>query len=195
MALPHIKAVVVGDGAVGKTALTISFINKSFPADYLPTVADQFQSNMSVDGGLFTLSIWDTAGQEDYARLRTLSYPDTDVFVLCFSIDSLVSFGNILDKWLPEIRHHCPSRPILLVGTKSDLRGDPNIPEENFVEASKGPIMCSNQKLHGYIEVSAKKMENIEDVFKEVVRIHVRTKRDETTSKVNKKSSGKCLIL
>merc|ERR1712048_918357 len=70
------------------------------------------------------LGLWDTAGQEDYDRLRPLSYPQTDVFLVCFSVISSASFENVKTKWVPEIQHHAPGVPILLVGTKSDLRKD-----------------------------------------------------------------------
>lgn len=71
------------------------------------------------------LALWDTAGQEDYDRLRLLSYPDTDVIVMCFSIDLPDSLENIQDKWIPEVKHFCPNVPIILVGNKRDLRFDP----------------------------------------------------------------------
>lgn len=94
-----------------------------------------------VDGKPISLGLWDTAGQEDYDRLRPLSYPQTDVFLVCFSIVSPPSFDNVLSKvswpvdifrrkadimkWYPEISHHAPEVPIILVGTKLDLRDDP----------------------------------------------------------------------
>ena len=64
------------------------------------------------------LVLWDTAGQEDYDRLRPLSYPDTDVIVMCFSIDAPDTLENIPEKWTPEIKHFCPTAPIVLVGNK-----------------------------------------------------------------------------
>ena len=70
------------------------------------------------------LGLWDTAGQEDYDRLRPLSYPQTDVFLIAYSIISPSSWENVKSKWHPEIQHHCPGTPIILVGTKSDLRSD-----------------------------------------------------------------------
>lgn len=77
---------------------------------------DNYSAPMTVDGQMVNLGLWDTAGQEDYDRLRPLSYPNTDVFVLCFSVVSPVSFDNISTKWIPEIRKCCPDTPILLIG-------------------------------------------------------------------------------
>jgi small GTP-binding protein len=68
-----------------------------------------------------SLGFWDTAGPEDYDRLRPLSYPHTDIFVVCFSLVSPASFENVQAKWVPEIRHHCPNTPFILAGTKLDL--------------------------------------------------------------------------
>ena len=68
------------------------------------------------------MALWDTAGQEDYDRLRPLSYPDTDVILMCFSVDSPDSLQNIPEKWVPEVKHFCPNVPIVLVGNKKDLR-------------------------------------------------------------------------
>ena len=60
--------------------------------------------------------LFDTAGQEDYDRLRPLSYPQTDVFLVCLSVVSPSSFENVREKWVPEITHHCPKTPFLIVG-------------------------------------------------------------------------------
>ena len=85
---------------------------------------DNYAENMILDGKRVKLNLWDTAGQEDYDRLRPLSYPQTDVFVLCFSVDNPATYDNIDRKWIPEIRHHCPDVPVILVATKIDLRED-----------------------------------------------------------------------
>ncbi|PNY09198.1 ROP small G protein [Trifolium pratense] len=113
-----IKCVTVGDGAVGKTCMLICYTSNKFPTDYIPTVFDNFSANVVVEGITVNLGLWDTAGQEDYNRLRPLSYRGADVFVLAFSLVSRASYENVFKKWIPELQHFASGVPIVLVGTK-----------------------------------------------------------------------------
>ena len=119
-----LKTVVLGDGAVGKTCLLISFANRAFPEDYIPTVFDNYNANFRLipENRYISVGLWDTAGPEDYDRLRPLSYPDTHFFLVCFSSMNPSSLENVRSKWVPEITQHCPKVPYFLVSTKIDMR-------------------------------------------------------------------------
>jgi len=191
--MQNIKCVVVGDGAVGKTCLLISYTTNAFPGEYIPTVFDNYSANVMVDGKPVNLGLWDTAGQEDYDRLRPLSYPQTDVFLICFSIISPSSFDNVKSKWYPEIQHHAPGVPMILVGTKSDLRGDHTMVS---TLAAKGLHMVTHeeavarQKECGavnYLECSALTQEGLKTVFDEAIRAAM--------NKPKKQDSNCCVVL
>lgn len=169
--LKHVKCVAVGDGTVGKTCMMIAHVNNTFPGEYVPTVFDNYSENMCINGKFISLNLWDTAGQEDYDRLRPLSYPQTDVFLMCFSVVSPISFDHVQQKWYPEISHHCPGVPIVLVGNKTDLREDPNtiavLRERRMapVTREQGLEMAKRIKAVKYVECSAKTQKNLKEVF------------------------------
>ncbi|KAG7224719.1 hypothetical protein INR49_004610 [Caranx melampygus] len=124
--------------------------------------------SVTVDGRIISLNLWDTAGQEEYDRLRTLSYPQTNVFIICFSISSPASYENV--------SHHCPGVPILLVGTKSDLRNDAEI-QKKLKDQNQTPVTQQQgaalaRQIHAvrYLECSALNQDGIKDVFTEAVR-------------------------
>ncbi|XP_057463826.1 rac-like GTP-binding protein RAC1, partial [Actinidia eriantha] len=115
------KCIIVGDGAVGKTCILISYTSDTFPTDYVLIVFDNFSANVVVDGSTVNLGLWDTAGQEDYNRLRPLSYRGADVFILAFSLISKASYENISKNWIPDLRHYSLGVSVVLVGTKLDF--------------------------------------------------------------------------
>ena len=186
------KLVIVGDGACGKTCLLIVFSKDQFPEVYVPTVFENYVADIEVDGKCVELALWDTAGQEDYDRLRPLSYPDTDVILMCFSIDSPDSLENIPEKWTPEVRHFCPIVPIVLVGNKKDLKFDETTRRElqkskqEPVKTEDGRAMAEKIGAYAYLECSAKMNDGVREVFETATRAALQTK---------KKKHGLCSLL
>ena len=116
MSYTKLKLVIVGDGACGKTCFLMVFRNDEFPPDYVPTVFENYVKELTVDDRNIELELYDTAGQEDYDRLRPLSYPGSDVILVCYSIDSPNSYDNVRERWIPEVEQFCPRVPVVLVG-------------------------------------------------------------------------------
>jgi len=173
-----IKVMVVGDGAVGKTCLLISYTTNSFPGEYVPTVFDNYNANAMVDGIPVNLGLWDTAGSDEYNTLRPLSYPGTDVFIICFSVFAPLSFEAVIKKWFPEIRQHMDTKPpIILVGTKVDLRGKASAVEqlrangESPITPEMGEQMRAEIGAYKYVECSALTQEGLAQLFEEAIRV------------------------
>merc|ERR1712216_983036 len=158
--------------------MLISYTTNSFPQDYIPTVFDNYSTNLVVQEKPVQLGLWDTAGQEDYDRLRPLSYPQTDVFLVCFSVVNPTSLENVEFKWHKELQHHALNVPIILVGTKVDLRRE---------EQSKA--MANKIKAVKYLECSALTQEGLKEVFDSAIRTALRP------PKLEVKKKGGCSIL
>jgi len=191
-----IKLMVVGDGSVGKTCLLISYTTNSFPGEYVPTVFDNYNANAIVEGNPVNLGLWDTAGSEEYDTLRPLSYPGTDVFLICFSLFSPDSFQNVEKKWFKEITEHSPEVPILLVGTKSDLRTKQeaiqSLKENNQepITAAQGEALAKKIGAKKYLECSALTQEGLAKVFEEAVKVILFPQKEEEVKGEKKSSKG-----
>jgi small GTP-binding protein len=174
----HIKLVVVGDGGVGKTALLYRYVKSEFKAGYVPTVFDNYVKYAVIEGKSVHMAMWDTAGQEDYARLRPLSYPNTDVFVVAFDLVSKPSFANVASKWLKELADFKTKGgsssgaqvKVVLIGCKADLAAEKSktpegraqlVPDEDVAELLKK----YKDTVVGYTKCSALTGEGVEDVF------------------------------
>ncbi|CAG10174.1 unnamed protein product, partial [Tetraodon nigroviridis] len=198
-----LKCVVVGDGAVGKTCLLMSYANDAFPEEYVPTVFDHYAVSVNVGGKQYLLGLYDTAGQvcikkqilvysklpsptlsvfvsallmqEDYDRLRPLSYPMTDVFLICFSVVNPASFQNVREEWVPELQEYAPSVPYLLIGTQIDLRDDPktiaklNDMKEKPIVTEQGQKLAKEIGACCYVECSALTQKGLKTVFDEAI--------------------------
>lgn len=152
------------------------FANGTFPEKYEPTVFDSYISDVEVDGRHIELALWDTAGQEDYDRLRRLSYPNTHVILICFSIDSPDSLDNVKTEWISEALHFCQGVPIILVGCKADLRKDARTINElrhmsqKPVSVKEGQAMGKLIGAYQYMECSAKLQQGVREVFEQATR-------------------------
>jgi len=190
------KLVIVGDGACGKTCLLIVFSKGTFPEVYVPTVFENYVADVEVDGKHVELALWDTAGQEDYDRLRPLSYPDSHVILICFAVDSPDSLDNVQEKWISEVMHFCPGLPVLLVGCKKDLRRDQRTIEDlrktsqRPVTPEEGMAVASKIGAKHYLECSAKSGEGVREVFQYATRAALLMR-----SRSGKKRPHGCVVL
>ncbi|CAJ1081106.1 zinc finger and SCAN domain-containing protein 21-like [Xyrichtys novacula] len=169
------KCVTVGDSGVGKTRLLLTYINKIFPRDYLSSF-DVLTTQVNIDKQTVSLNLVDSAGSKDYEYIRCLSYTEVHVILICFSIADPTSFSNVSLKWVPEARHHRPGVPILLVGTKSDLRDDQEVlkklKEQNqtTVSLEQGAQLAKQIKAVGYLECASINQVGLDEIFDEAVR-------------------------
>lgn len=166
----NLKIVVVGDRSVGKTCMVISYGTSKFPANQPPTVLEAYKGNTKYEGREVQLDIFDTAGHEDFQRMRPISYNKADVIIICFSLVDRDSLTNAHTKWFKEVRTLGPKCPIILCGTKMDLRekllsangaklGD------NVVTYNEGRTLARNQNFSGYVECSAANLQRLEHVI------------------------------
>ncbi|KJA18060.1 hypothetical protein HYPSUDRAFT_145562 [Hypholoma sublateritium FD-334 SS-4] len=175
----YYKVVVCGDGACGKTSLLNVFTRGFFTQVYEPTVFENYVHDIYVDEQLVELSLWDTAGQEEFDRLRSLSYAETHVIMICFSVDNPVSLENVESKWLDEILEHCPGVKVPL---KCDLRDEPAIKERlkrygtHPVQYEEGLSVARRIRASRYLECSSKHNRGVTEVFYEAARASMGTR-------------------
>ncbi|UJR38076.1 hypothetical protein I4U23_030757 [Adineta vaga] len=174
------KLVIVGDGMTGKTCLLFAFKDDKFISNHDATIFDTYVADIQVDGKTIDLALFDTAGQEDFDRLRPLSYPDTNIILICFSVDSSVSATSVIEKWMPEVRHFCGRCPVILVACKKDLRTDPQTISELKREGEKpvstevGRRIAAQIKADAYMECSAKTREGVQELFVHAARLSLK---------------------
>ncbi len=117
-----VKCVLVGDCAVGKTALLVRFTSETFPDSYRPTVYENTGVDVFMDGIQISLGLWDTAGHDTFRQIRPMSYQQADVILLCYSVANPNSLNNLRHKWIAEVREFLPKVPVLVVATQTDHR-------------------------------------------------------------------------
>ncbi|CAD6498942.1 BgTH12-07867 [Blumeria graminis f. sp. triticale] len=173
------KLVLLGDGACGKTSLLNVFTRGYFPTVYEPTVFENYVHDIYVDNVHIELSLWDTAGQEEFDRLRSLSYDDTHAIMLCFAVDSKDSLENVESKWVREIAENCQGVNLVLVALKCDLRELEDEPEEDgetrerkeTINYEQGLLVARRINALRYLECSAMRNRGVNEVFTEAARV------------------------
>mmetsp|Transcript_18310 Transcript_18310/g.45865 ORF Transcript_18310/g.45865 Transcript_18310/m.45865 type:complete len:185 (+) Transcript_18310:230-784(+) len=164
----YLKCVAVGDGAVGKTSMLISYTTNQFPGDYVPTVYDNFTTTVMVDNETVNLGLWDTAGQDEFAHVRKVAYPNADLFFIIFSVVSPDSFENVTGRWVPELKGNALDKvPFFLIGNKTDMREGK---DEGVVTRDMGAALAKRIGAAGYMECSALTQEGLTEVFTTSVR-------------------------
>ncbi|XP_003965578.1 rho-related GTP-binding protein RhoF [Takifugu rubripes] len=193
----ELKIVIVGDGGCGKTSLLMVYAKGDFPEKYAPSVFEKYVTTVSVGGKEIKLNLYDTAGQEDYDRLRPLSYQEANLVLVCFDVTNPTSFDNVLIKWFPEVRHFCRDTPVILIGCKTDLRTDKECIRK-LKATDQAPITYiqgedTRQQMNAelYLECSAKYQENVEEIFREATKKTLAFIRKQK----NHKRKKRCAIL
>ncbi|THH08829.1 hypothetical protein EW145_g2435 [Phellinidium pouzarii] len=135
-------------------------------------IFENYVAEIRLDGKPVQLALWDTAGQEEYERLRPLSYSKSHVIMIAFAIDTPDSLENVIVKWIEEVRSICGQAiPVLLVGCKSDLRPPSDSPlSQNYVQTEAAEKVALDIGARHYKECSALQLEGVDDVFEAATR-------------------------
>ncbi|CAM9023507.1 unnamed protein product [Wickerhamomyces anomalus] len=169
------KLVVVGGGGVGKSALTIQFIQSHFVDEYDPTIEDSYRKQVAIDNEVALLDILDTAGQEEYSAMREQYMRTGEGFLLVYSVTERESYNELLTFYQQILRvKETEEVPILLVGNKSDLT------EERSVSYEEGEKLAKQFQCE-FLETSAKQGINVDRAFFDLVR-KIRIRNNEVPS-------------
>ena len=163
---------------------------------YEPTVFENYVHDIFVDGIHMELSLWDTAGQEEFDRLRSLSYDDTQAIMLCFSVDNRGSLENVSSKWVAEITEHCQGVKVVLCALKCDLREEQekeeeenHVPTQTMIQYNEGLEVARTIGALRYLECSAMRNRGVNEAFTEAARVALQVKP------ARSKEDSKCSVM
>uniref|UniRef100_A0A8C7CJ00 Ras homolog family member F n=1 Tax=Oncorhynchus kisutch TaxID=8019 RepID=A0A8C7CJ00_ONCKI len=143
---------------------------------YAPSVFEKYVTTVTYGGKEIRLNLYDTAGQDDYDRLRPLSYQNANLVLVCYDVTNPTSFENVLIKWYPEVNHFCHDVPVILIGCKTDLRKDKErtrrlkAMDQAPITYTQGEETRRHMSAELYLECSAKYRENVEDIFRDATK-------------------------
>jgi Ras-related protein Rap-1A len=183
------KIVVLGSGGVGKSALTVQFVQGIFVEKYDPTIEDSYRKQVEVDGQQCMLEILDTAGTEQFTAMRDLYMKNGQGFVLVYSITAQSTFNDLMDLREQILRvKDTDDVPMILVGNKCDLE------DERVVGKDQGQSLA-RQFNSAFLETSAKAKINVHEVFYDLVRQINRRYPESGRRQGTSKKCCKCVIL
>merc|ERR1711943_66913 len=163
--MPDYKIVVLGSGGVGKSAITVQFVQGIFVEKYDPTIEDSYRKPVEVDNNQFMLEILDTAGTEQFTAMRDLYMKNGQGFVLVYSIIAQSTFNDLLDLREQILRvKDCDMVPMVLVGNKCDLQDQRVITQEQGEGLARKFGGCT------FLEASAKTKVNVDQIFHDLIR-------------------------
>ena len=171
-----VKCVLVGDSAVGKTALLVRFTSETFPETYRPTVYENTGVDVFMDGVPISLGLWDTAGNDNFKQIRPRSYQQADVVLICYSVANPNSLASVQHKWIAEVRENLPKVPVLVVATQTDLR-EMGVHRGSCITAAEGRRVAQEVHAKGYLECSSLSNRGVQQVFEYAVRTAVNQAR------------------
>ncbi|KAK5866089.1 hypothetical protein PBY51_020305 [Eleginops maclovinus] len=167
-----LKCVLVGDSAVGKTALLVRFTSETYLDNYQPTVFENTGVEVYMDGVQINLGLWDTAGSDNFRQIRPRSYQQADVVLICYSVANPNSLASVQHKWIAEVRENLPRVPVLVVATQTDLR-EIGAYRGSCISAAEGRRVAHEVHAKGYLECSSLSNRGVQQVFENAVRTAV----------------------
>ncbi|XP_064604111.1 rho-related protein racD-like [Liolophura sinensis] len=169
-----------GDEKVGKTALAVTKATREFPSDYEPTVFENYAADVTVGSQTFLLGLFDNASQACYEPLRAFAYEKSDIFLLCYSVARRTSFQSLQTTWLPELEKYIKKKkPVLVIGLQTDLRTQEAA--KDCVTTEEGKQLAIDIGAVDFFECSAYTKAGLSDVFDEVMRLMIASKKKRNT--------------
>lgn len=191
------KIALIGSGAVGKSNITIQYIQNLFLPDYDATIEDNFRKHDKIDGQPVFLDIFDTAGQEEFKSLRDGYMRNCDGFIAVYDISNKHSVKELVEDFLDHLMRvkDSDSFPLVLAGNKADLESEREV-NTMFVRRELQKLMPNRYQDIPIQECSAKKRTNIDELFFTLVR-EMRKKKEVISNQINRatKKKNACSIL
>ena len=176
--IPTVKLVAVGYTSEGKTSMFITYTSHDFPTGYIPTVFDSYaEYKQTTHGQTVLLQLWDICeGRDANTRFRPLAYPNTDVLLLCYAVDTQ-HIEDMKSLWYHELQRHCEDVPLILVATRTDLRDNVNV--TNAFTTQQGKKMAEEINAMYYMEISSLRGEGLDELFQRAIDIgHAHSMKD-----------------